>query len=1258
MNNLKPMKIRSLPVDDIKGQIIYVSIGEVAKKKEVYYLKTDNLICLDLDAREETVLSSEINDVIRAEYMSTHNKITVSTTKSIIIVDCETKAFYKRDFDKKIKQVGWNNTYDYLAIVFEGGILSTFVFDVRFELMLQGEGSIFATIPQTEGIGWGSSSTQFQGPVKDDELQSIGQHLPPIDDLKSVISWRGNSDEFVVSYLNEGVRQFKIFDHLCKPKAKSDLLIGKMYGPIAWKPQGNVIAAAIFLDQQNYIGLFEKNGLFRMLFCLVDIYFPISFLSWSFCGKVLSVTQEDNKGQMHICLYTTSNYRWYLKQHLVFPRTNSLCTSTWAITSPHCVELHTVTKNEFIQYKYRFDFDVDHRNNLIAAIDGKTILVHGLKESVDLSPICTKKILLENPINILALHPSKDLAAALDSVNILYCYSVEGIDLNLMFQINLLNPVFPLNISHLFWKGDNPQILVETSQECFSVLHELNKSSLNLVKRYDVTLFSIEHIYAVDNTIIIHDAKYRTIYKMNENPKTTPNLPYPLQVIPLKYGGEIFCLMLTPEQEFYVEEELVCRGITSMIVHKDYLLLTDNSSLYTLKLTRHAIETLAMDGLSEFHIRPLNETANLICMVDNTANVVLLTPRGNLEIISCRSMEVRLIEQKLQQKDWSGAIKIMRLSRLNWNLLLDLNADRFYENLAAIVTECNSQNVLNSIVSEISDENCLNTVYRKAIEIIPYTPLHKKKTFLNKLTSYLDESGVFCEYLTTVLKICLDQNNLEKAMKYMSFLLASNSEEDLERIEHGLTLLKIHINADDLFKAALNIFDVELADFIAKRCQMNPLEVDPIINELAVLEELPRRIAIHLRYQNWEEAIGYMMRRENVDKEEVLNFIKQHDVSKRAYLESLKISKVPFHKDIVQLYVQELVSHKCHNEAAVILVQYCFYNEAVTQFKLALDYRKCEEYFPLTTFNDADKMKIFKEIAEKLVVMEKLSEAAFVYEDYLQDHMTAVKILAQGRFFVEALRIARKYSYYDLIDLLILPKMLSSLSTIMGKVEETDELFRKKLERLKKLRSLKKYNFDQIKKRSCYRDGSSTPASSASYSSRRLHILEKERATEFDSFFAQADAEVQSVISVGSHKSSRSSSSSSTITQKHIRKLEKQKQDTTEGSHYEDIALIRELHIMITLIFKFGPEVRELFLRLLEYSVIDLTGLKFQHKKLLDLQQMMKDEMRTIWSEDFKADSNAPYISENFNVIDEKFRAVPPEVVNPGFSWTLEMLKE
>lgn len=173
MNNLKHLKVRCLPVHDIKGEIIHISLGDDQKKRQIFYLQDGNLILIDFEKTEEIILCTEIHDVIRGEYIDCHNKISIFAKQNIYIIDCDTKEFYKHDFDE-ILQTSWSSAFDYLTIMFSTGVLKTYLFDASFELTDHGTGNINDVAPHQRSVGWGSAKTQFHGPAIPEEGVSTG----------------------------------------------------------------------------------------------------------------------------------------------------------------------------------------------------------------------------------------------------------------------------------------------------------------------------------------------------------------------------------------------------------------------------------------------------------------------------------------------------------------------------------------------------------------------------------------------------------------------------------------------------------------------------------------------------------------------------------------------------------------------------------------------------------------------------------------------------------------------------------------------------------------------------------------------------------------------------------------------------------------------------------------------------------------------------------------------------------------------------
>lgn len=89
---------------------------------------------------------------------------------------------------------------------------------------------------------------------------------------------------------------------------------------------------------------------------------------------------------------------------------------------------------------------------------------------------------------------------------------------------------------------------------------------------------------------------------------------------------------------------------------------------------------------------------------------------------------------------------------------------------------------------------------------------------------------------------------------------------------------------------------------------------------------------------------------------------------------------------------------------------------------------------------------------------------------------------------------------------------------------------------------------------------------------------------------------------------------SSTLSSKNRRKEERKKIDLREGGFYEDIALMRALHMMYDEVYLLAKEVRNVCI------IEELDDSKFCkniHEKLGNLQTQMKENLKDIWPEVF-----------------------------------------
>lgn len=98
---------------------------------------------------------------------------------------------------------------------------------------------------------------------------------------------------------------------------------------------------------------------------------------------------------------------------------------------------------------------------------------------------------------------------------------------------------------------------------------------------------------------------------------------------------------------------------------------------------------------------------------------------------------------------------------------------------------------------------------------------------------------------------------------------------------------------------------------------------------------------------------------------------------------------------------------------------------------------------------------------------------------------------------------------------------------------------------------------------------------------------------------------------------------SSQFSSKNRRKEARKKIDLREGGYYEDIALIRALHMHYGNVFSLGKEVREVCI-IVEHA--DLQLAKSLHTNLSCLQETMKKQVSLIWPDIFV---NVPQTLDN-----------------------------
>lgn len=236
-----------------------------------------------------------IKDVISIDFL-VFERIWVASTQNEIYVfeDQEWRAVgeiedgiqvSQTELNKKVFE--WSPDQSVLVIVSGANrlILLSSDFQVINESFLDND----VPMEQLVALGWGKKETQFHGSAgKKAALEKSVAKLSENDDGRLRVSWRGDAEFFVVSYINGDKRSLKVYNRMGGLHSESEEL-NNLEHPLSWRPSGNWIASTQKLPNRHEIVLIEKNGLKHRDFVLRNSDCIVKEISWNCDSSGLAV---------------------------------------------------------------------------------------------------------------------------------------------------------------------------------------------------------------------------------------------------------------------------------------------------------------------------------------------------------------------------------------------------------------------------------------------------------------------------------------------------------------------------------------------------------------------------------------------------------------------------------------------------------------------------------------------------------------------------------------------------------------------------------------------------------------------------------------------------------------------------------------------------------------------------------------------------------------------------------------------------------
>ncbi|XP_076056074.1 elongator complex protein 1 [Oratosquilla oratoria] len=657
-------------------------------------------------------------------------------------------------------------------------------------------------------------------------------------------------------------------------------------------------------------------------------------------------------------------------------------------------------------------------------------------------------------------------------------------------------------------------------------------------------------------------------------------------------GRQVVPLGLSSRHRFYSGSMQLAANCTSFLVHDHHLLLTTHShNLLCVPLTRQAVQKMA-SGKEVGELvgtRRVERGSKIVTAVPKDTRVVLQMPRGNLEMISPRSLAVHTLKQLLGHLEYGQAVAVMRKQRINLNLLVDHDPHNFLKNTDVFVRSVDKPSWIDLFIACLSEEDVTKTMYASSYYDRANSDVLSGKVdavcvAVRKAMVKADSEKFLLPILTSYVK--MTESQMDSALHLVKSMKDVKDKEYKVSAEEGLRHLLYIADVNELYNVALGTYDFEMVLMVAEKSQKDPKEFLPFLNNLKKLEENYCKYQIDKHLRRFRSALKHAANCSEEHHEEFIELIKKE----RLYKDGLKTfapSSLMYCR-VSECYADYLYTKGYEDEAALMYARAGKHSEALAAYEDACNWRQALIMAMALKYNRESMRELYLSLVERLKEKKKHIDAAYIYEHYLHSEEDAVVSLVAGSCWDEASCVAAKFNRPDLVETLIMPGVLDHGKTILHEIEDMKELLERQCARLLLVRNTKEKEHMELlegKEEGLDSDlySDSSTVSGMSYS--RPHTVSSKAGTS---------------ITGRTYRSA-----------KNKRKLERKKFSTKEGSTYEDLGLIAALHELISRAHQLTTPVSSLLCALVSYNNDELAS-QIQNT-LSNLLNIINKRQKEIW---------------------------------------------
>ncbi|KAL0073450.1 IKI3 family-domain-containing protein [Phycomyces blakesleeanus] len=951
-----------------------------------------------------------------------------------------------------------------------------------------------------QSVGWGKKETQFHGSAgKEAAQQKVDTSKFTVsedDDCKPRISWRGDGSLFTISDMDplKDARVIRIYNREGVLQNTSEP-VDRLEHVLDWRPSGNLIVSSQRLPHRHDIVFLEKNGLRHGEFSLRETgKHRVLEVSWNADSTVLAVWIEaesasTGKMQKTVQFWTSSNYYWYMKQHIVLSEGADIVGFKWDVESPLKAYIMSTTGH---YHSFNYTWDVlcstsvsEENSSYVAIVDGATVLLTPFAYQNVPPPMSSLKVPTKG--NVLGVtfgpEPTGTKMAVLTTERIqIFSLSANARENTVTVGSLLLPKIDSKSAAHfhnpirqLQWIKETQFAYVQYDDElstdmlCIATFSPEKEDSLT-VKSTPIDANIGRMYFNVTNNDLIAESTNGTVYEVDigtgDHPVISEAIKFPdfcPWIATARLGTqesdlEKIFIGLTDRSKLYVNDRLISSECTSFFLRSDWIVFTTTShTARFLSLSTTLDDFKLSDNIPDANdesSRRLERGAKIVIATQLKPNLVLQMPRGNLETISPRAFVLASICEDIKNLNYRSAFIACRRNRIDLNILYDENPQQFFENIERFVEQISEVDYLNLFLSNLRNEDTTTTMYRRRGRIdASKTDVKldiKVNTICEAVRNVLIKLGRK-RYIQSILSTYVRSSppDLESALN----LLAEIKEADMSEAEDALKYTIFLCNADSLYDVALGMYNFSLVLMVAQQAQKDPREYLPFLQELQSLEKYYQRFRIDDHLKRHDKALRDLSLAGDELFDELVEYMKKHSL----YLTALNVyaNKPKQKRVILEVYGEYLTHKNAYDEAGIVFTLANNLEKALQAYRMAGSWRESFSLAKQMSYTDEHIHALAYDLIEYMKEKRRYQEAATIANDYAKDIEEAVDCLLKGSLWQEAIRMSHTHNRADLIETHVKPGLIEGYSQTDEEIDDMTAQFNKQKLRLKELREIK-----------------------------------------------------------------------------------------------------------------------------------------------------------------------------------------------------------